>query len=149
MKLNAGSGWKKKDSYINLDLFEECKPDILADLDKPLPFKDESFDEILADNVLEHIDDVRKTMNEFHRVIKPGGMLYIIVPQFPTFGAIADPTHKHYFIPQSFGYFLKEGKSPGIKLWKPYQDRQHFETTKNVSDYGNETLFIHMKLERA
>lgn len=45
-----------------------------------IPFKDDEFDVIICNHVLEHIPDDRKAMRELHRVLKPGGWAILQVP---------------------------------------------------------------------
>lgn len=45
-----------------------------------LPFDSESFDSVLIDNVLEHIEDPNSLLAEIKRVIRPNGGLLIGVP---------------------------------------------------------------------
>ena len=45
-----------------------------------LPFEDESFDRVLTSEVLEHLPDDAAALREIHRVLKPGGVLAISVP---------------------------------------------------------------------
>ena len=45
-----------------------------------LPFGDDAFDIILCSQVLEHISDDRSAMGELKRVLKPGGLLILAVP---------------------------------------------------------------------
>lgn len=45
-----------------------------------LPFKDNTCDFVLASHVLEHCYDVIGTINEWLRVVKPGGLVFIIFP---------------------------------------------------------------------
>lgn len=56
-----------------------------------LPFLDDSFDAITCFEVLEHVVDPVRTLEEFHRVLKPGGQIVISVPNkawiFETHGA--------------------------------------------------------------
>lgn len=40
-----------------------------------------------------------------HRILKPGGKAYILVPYAWSNGGISDPTHTRYLTPASFGYF--------------------------------------------
>ena len=47
-----------------------------------LPFADGSFDLVTALDVIEHIDDDRGTVQELHRVLRPGGRLLVSVPAF-------------------------------------------------------------------
>jgi SAM-dependent methyltransferase len=45
-----------------------------------LPFPDESFDCVYADNTLEHAFDVQRALSEVHRVLREGGVLIAAVP---------------------------------------------------------------------
>jgi SAM-dependent methyltransferase len=64
---------------VNID--EDAKPDIFHDLEKPLDMiKDASYDHVLAMNVLEHIFNYQKFLDEAVRVLKPNGTLVVIVP---------------------------------------------------------------------
>ncbi len=65
--------------YITTDL-ESPLADVKADICK-LPFKDNEFDIILCNHVLEHIPDDTKAMQELYRVLKPGGTGVFQIPQ--------------------------------------------------------------------
>ena len=54
--------------------------DVKADICN-LPFKDNTFDVILCNHVLEHIPDDTKAMQELYRVLKPKGMAILQIPQ--------------------------------------------------------------------
>lgn len=54
--------------------------DVKADICN-LPFKDNAYDIILCNHVLEHIPDDTKAMQELYRVLKPGGMAILQIPQ--------------------------------------------------------------------
>ena len=45
-----------------------------------LPFPDASFDFVLSHEVLEHVQDDRKSMEEIIRTLKPGGRLVLFLP---------------------------------------------------------------------
>lgn len=60
----------------------------------PLPFEKESFDGVLASNILEHLDSVETAVAEASRVLKPGGILAITVPQEAGFKH--DDTHVNF-----------------------------------------------------
>ncbi len=63
-----------------LNFSAEARPDILHDLEKPLPIADESYDNVLLINVLEHIFEYRALLCEAARVLKPGGSIVVVVP---------------------------------------------------------------------
>ncbi len=104
--LDIGCGATKQwSSSIGLDRDRYPAVDVIAELDSGLPFVDESFHQVFAVHVLEHVRDVELLMHEIHRVLRPGGVLHAIVPRWDHVNAIADPTHVRYFHPQTFKHF--------------------------------------------
>jgi len=72
--------------------------DVIHDLDTiPYPFKDNSASEIHLYHVLEHLHDPLKKLEELHRILMPGGILFIRVPHFSSMGAFSDITHVRPF----------------------------------------------------
>jgi len=69
----------KNIEYTTTDL-ESPIADVKADICK-LPFKDNSFDFILCNHVLEHIPDDTKAMQELYRVLTVGGIAILQIPQ--------------------------------------------------------------------
>jgi SAM-dependent methyltransferase len=65
--------------YVTTDL-ESPLADVKADI-CDLPFKDDEFDIILCNHVLEHIPDDTKAMQELYRILKPGGFGIFQIPQ--------------------------------------------------------------------
>jgi predicted SAM-dependent methyltransferase len=80
LKLNLGCGADHKAGYINIDLYTEC--DLRHDLTTPLPYPDNSVDEIYASHIIEHFS--RKewgfVKKDWERVLKPNGKLEIFCP---------------------------------------------------------------------
>ena len=66
-------------NYVTTDLNSPLA-DVKADICN-LPFKDNEFDMILCNHVLEHIPDDTKAMHELYRVMKVGGMGVFQIPQ--------------------------------------------------------------------
>ena len=66
-------------NYVTTDLNSPLA-DVKADICN-LPFKDNEFDMILCNHVLEHIPDDTKAMQELYRVMKVGGMGIFQIPQ--------------------------------------------------------------------
>ena len=70
---------QKNLEYTTTDLLSPLA-DVKADICN-LPFKDNEYDVILCNHVLEHIPDDTKAMQELLRVLKPGGMAILQIPQ--------------------------------------------------------------------
>ncbi len=82
-KLNLGCGEERMGGYVNVDINELAKPDIIHDLNSiPYPFKDNEFDEVYCSHVLEHLREPFKVMKEMHRILKDSGILILKVPHF-------------------------------------------------------------------
>lgn len=105
MRLHLGCGAVVADGWVNVDyavgarlrnipiiggmvgklgiLRTNWNPDIVVhDLRKPLPWATGSADAIYTSHTLEHLDRLqgRRLVEECHRVLKPGGLLRIVVP---------------------------------------------------------------------
>lgn len=61
-----------------------------------LPFRDSTFDLVIALDVLEHIKEDSKALKEWHRVLKPGGKLLITVPAYQWLWSDHDESLHHY-----------------------------------------------------
>ena len=61
MKLNLGCGHDHKEGYVNVDVSDLGKPDMVVDLEVlPWPWQDSSIDEILIKHTLEHLGQTPK-----------------------------------------------------------------------------------------
>lgn len=80
LKLNIGCGFKKMDGFINIDAFENSADVIMDALD--LRFDDNSADHIESHHLIEHLTraEGRQALEEWFRVLKPGGKLVIECP---------------------------------------------------------------------
>ena len=106
-KLNLGCGTDIRKGWINLDIAKIPGVDIVYDINKlPIPFKNEVFDYILCNDVLEHVEYV-PLMKELHRILKEYGIIEIKVPHFSSRNNFVDPTHKKFFSFQTFEFFVK------------------------------------------
>ena len=101
-----GCGLNKRPGSIGIDRNPASRADVLADLDRfPYPFKDSCFDALQAVHVIEHVSDVIRTMEEFHRLVRPGGEVYIVTPHYTDFSSFCDPTHRWHLNSFSLRYF--------------------------------------------
>lgn len=102
--LNIGCGKTKLPNSIGLDVVEiPGFTDYVHDLNKlPYPFPDNSFKDIHMYHVLEHLQNPLSILEELHRILKPGGILFIRTPHFSSMGAFTDLTHIRPFAYGSF-----------------------------------------------
>jgi SAM-dependent methyltransferase len=87
--LNIGSGErfiggekldiKKLRTFINMDIFPFRGVNALGDAHN-LPFKNEVFDGVICQAVLEHVENPFRVVKEIYRVLRKDGILYVEVP---------------------------------------------------------------------
>ena len=118
-RLNAGSGKGWRIDCLNVDIDPLWRPDLAADLGKPLPAREaidlgrfgrrelpfDYFDEIHASHVLEHIPDLATAMGTFLALLREGGTLHAEVPYDLSYGAWQDPTHVRAMNERSWLYY--------------------------------------------
>jgi ubiquinone/menaquinone biosynthesis C-methylase UbiE len=87
LEVGCGTGgniryFKKKGIRIQgVDISGDVGATIVADAEK-LPFENNYFDQVLILDVLEHVTDDKKALKEALRVVKPGGLVIITVPNY-------------------------------------------------------------------
>jgi len=114
-RLNLGCGADIKKGYDNIDSVEGKGVDRVMDLNKvPYPIKDETYDEIYAKFILEHLDDMVVALREWHRILKKDEKLIIQVPYDISYSAWASFQHKRAFNLKTFKMFAKNTKYTAI-----------------------------------
>lgn len=108
MKLNLGCGRNPIDGFVNLDRAALSGVDVVHDLEQfPLPFDDDTFDEILGVDLIEHITDALGLMAELWRIAKPGCVCTFALPYGSSDDAWEDPTHVRPYYVNSWMYFAQ------------------------------------------
>ncbi len=79
--LDCGAGFRHiyLDNVVNFEIAAYPSTDVLG-VGEVLPFKSNSFDAVLSNAVLEHVQDPWRCAQEILRVLKPGGELICCVP---------------------------------------------------------------------
>lgn len=121
-KLNIGCGLATKKGYINVDKVKLKGVDVVHNLDKyPWPFPNNYFDEIYGQDIIEHLKNLFKAMQEIHRISKDGAIVRLIVPYWHSSSAFY-PNHYYFFNVDSMKFFTEQNRRydsfAGFKLEK-------------------------------
>jgi len=163
VKLNLGCYDRKISGFVNVDIREDVKPDVIDDVFKLNKFEKNSVDLIYACHVLEHADykESEIAMKRWCDVLKKGGTLRLAVPDMEAHFAhyyyhrdlrLLHSTfwgsQRHEYDYHKNGWDLKkleeDLKAAGFSVVKKYdwRDTEHFY----VDDYS-QTYFPHMDKE--
>lgn len=148
LKLDLGCGQNPKEGFEGVDLYGE-KAKHKVDLFKfPWPFKDNSVDEIHCSHFLEHVpareieerdlvenagvghmvsflgqDMLFAFLDECYRIMKTDAWMQVVVPSGRSNRAFWDPTHRRFFMQETFLYFSAE--------WRKLNGLDHYRTKCN------------------
>lgn len=80
--LNVGCGRCYHSDWHNIDLVAASSEVRQYNLCRGLPYPEQSFEGVYHSHVLEHLSpaDARSMLTECHRVLRPGGVLRVVVP---------------------------------------------------------------------
>lgn len=118
-RLHIGSGKDYKPGWFNVDILPRSMPDALLDLSQPqswpleldspmqgpLRLEAGTLDQVYANNVLEHVNDLPTLMTNCLDLLKEGGVFDIEVPYEKAPSAWQDPTHVRAFNTKSWIYY--------------------------------------------
>lgn len=114
LKISFGAGLEPEEGFVNVDIVDMPGIDVVHNLMHfPYPFEDSSADFIRAKDLIEHLathlPDGRNTLiafiEECHRILKPGGTLWIQTPSWDADFLWIDPTHVRGYDIRSFDFF--------------------------------------------
>jgi len=116
-----------------------------------LPFPDRSIDLVLSHSVVEHVSSAEQYLGECHRVLKPGGVLFLSTPPYYSFNGshlprlkIPIPTHLmlprrwvfdlHFYIARKHPNWLKEPReSDSFKMAARRGERKRDDLLQRVT----------------
>lgn len=149
--LDLGAAHNPAPGFVAVDLQDAA---IECDVRFGLPLPDSSVGAIRASDFLEHMNTCADSscthgadgtsprcvvgmMNEFHRVLAPGGWLLTHTPSTDGRGAFQDPTHSSYWNPNSFWYYTRSDQARFVRgitcrfqvarLWQGFPTPWHRE----------------------
>jgi hypothetical protein len=109
VKLDLGSGKKKKEGFIGVDCRKFDGVDVVCDLGKDKwPWSDDTVSEIHCSHMVEHLAALERVhfVNEAHRVLRKGAKATIVTPNWASCRAYGDLTHQWPPISESWYYHL-------------------------------------------
>ncbi len=124
--LHLGCGPKKIPGSIGIDINNNIGADVVHNLNKfPYPFKSNHFDKIVAENIMEHLENIPKVLEELHRICKNNSKLIVTTGHFSGIDSFTDPTHIHFFTSRTFDYFI-----PGTNLFELQYSKAKYRKIK-------------------
>src|SRR5450631_2783503 len=110
--------------FTNIDAGASfLKPDVIANLDVDAlsAFADETQDFVIASHLLEHLVDPLRQLSEMHRVLKPGGVLLVFLPD------------------RRFTFDRKRSPTPLAHLIEDHREQATIASDEHVEDYLRKT----------
>lgn len=113
-------GWSAHGSEYDERVVNSCSERGISMWRGPLTdqsFPDAYFDVITSFEVMEHLQDPMAELRNFHRMLRPGGMLYITTPNFSAlsrrvlgadWSVVNYPEHLNYFTPSTLGKAVRQ-----------------------------------------
>ena len=145
LRLNIGWCGDPIRGFTNVSL-GGLDSDDAVDLSGAWPWEDGSASEVRAWNVVEHLHDKIRTMNELWRILRDGGTAELVLPTTDGNSAFQDPTQVSYWNRRSFLYY-EEGSPYRERFAARYGIQARFRVvTERVEPTGDgPVLFITLR----
>lgn len=107
--LDVACGRSKVPGAVGLDLYRVDGVDVVADIDGgALPFRGDTFAEVHASHIVEHVRSIPDLLGEIHRVARHGARVHIATPHYSWHASWVDPTHRWHLSTRTFSYFVTD-----------------------------------------
>ena len=110
VSLELGCGTRKRrPDAIGIDARDLPGVDLVGDaLEVLASLPDACAADVFSSHFLEHVDDPRRILGELARVLRPEGLLELVVPHFSNPYFYSDPTHRRFFGLYTLSYFVRD-----------------------------------------
>ena len=138
-------GIDANESFVNIAKERYSEINFLKCMLEKTSFKSDFFDVVVLSDVIEHVKDDLKSLNEMFRVLKPGGLLILTCPNRGLL-SFMDCDNYAFFLRTKFPKFyrfiykLKKGKYPE-KINPGYEDKHRHYSLKDLSVLLNKSDF--------
>lgn len=136
--LNVGCGPNLSPNFINMDYQWRPNLDLCWDITKGIPINDNEIKGIYTEHCLEHITfySCQKVINDFFRILQPGGVVRIIVPNAELYIDLYTKSKKEINVkfPYVTGQDIENGFTPMMSVNRVFRDHEH------LFAYDHETL---------
>lgn len=143
-RLNLGCGATTYKECVNVDVSLNVAADVILDLDTAAlwPFEENTFNQVYASHILEHLKHPLRAMENLHRVCAPGAVAVFKLPYGSSDNAWEDPTHIRPYFLDSFGYFSQAaygGADYGYRGdWTVVERELHLWEDKDLESYKDD-----------
>ena len=128
--LDLGCGFAKTKDAIGVDRAPLVPVDVMTDLEElPYPFAASTFDKIVLNDVIEHLPNTIKAMEEIYRLCRPDARVFIRVINWSSHYNAMDPTHLRTFHEHTFNFF-------GTYKERSYYSSARFDVVKVDKGYN-------------
>lgn len=158
--LDLGCGNRKIAGAIGVDCIDYPVVDVAHNLNLfPYPFEGASFDAVVLNHVIEHLENIPNTLKEIHRLLKSEGEVWIATPHFSDSHSWVDHTHRHhlsirsfinfchppyYWFDMDFAYITLKGRWKGIGYERLINRRKQGvnEVSRRVERWEDKHCFV-------
>src|SRR5439155_644179 len=134
VRIQFGHGGHMLDGWINLEQHQ-------ADITKPLAFKDDSVDFILIEHCLEHVSpqDGYKFLLNAHRILKPSGVIRVVVPDIEKVWLHCDDRYKSMLKESAAKWWTAAGLPVNINL--PFEPTDRDAVEALIFCHGHKSIY--------
>lgn len=132
--IDLGCGTAKVPGTIGVEVVPLPGVNVIANLTQyPYPFADDIFDKLYLNDVIEHLPDTIKSMEELYRICRPNAHVYIRVINWNSSYNADDPQHVRTFSENTFKFF------------GTYKDRAYYSTARFSIDGLKKEYSLHAR----